>query len=261
MSLRLDRVRTTGDLEVQNLRGAVQGEGERLGGLTLQGTLPPRRDFQATLAAGTGRRRVTVTSSEAGRLLQAVVGLEQVVGGTLGLEATTDERGPLAALTGEIVLRDFKVVRAPVLAKILGIGSLGGIAALVQSEGMPVTEARVPFAWDGGRLTLRDVRAIGAIGVIADGTIDRTSGTCDLRGNVIPAYTLNSALGKVPLLGRLFVAKGEGVFGINYRVSGAIANPTVRVNPLRSVAPTVLRQWFVDPFTRGDRGAPHRPRP
>ena len=160
------------------------------------------------------------------------------------------------------MLRDFKVVRAPVLAKILGIGSLGGIAALVQREGMPVTEARLPFAWDGGRLTLHDVRAIGAVGLTADGTIDRTSGTCDLRGNVIPAYTLNSALGKVPLLGRLFVGgKGEGVFGIDYRVSGAIADPTVRVNPLTSVAPTVLRQWFVDPFTRGDRGAPRRPRP
>ena len=71
-------------------------------------------------------------------------------------------------------------MRAPVLAKILGIGSLRrGIAALVQGEGMPITEARMLFAWDGGRLTHARRRAIGAVGVTADGTIDRTRGTCD----------------------------------------------------------------------------------
>jgi hypothetical protein len=33
-------------------------------------------------------------------------------------------------------------------------------------------------------------------------------------------------------------------------VTGKLADPDVRVNPLTSVAPTVLRTWFVDPFTR-----------
>jgi hypothetical protein len=193
-----------------------------------------------------------VTSGEAGRFLRVVAGLEQIVGGTLALDAVTDERGVLASLAGELVLRDFKVVRAPVLAKILGIGSLGGIAALVQGEGLPISEARFPFQWDGSRITLHDVRALGAVGITADGTLDRKAGTCDVRGNVIPAYSLNSALGRVPLLGGLFVGeKGGGVFGIDFRVTGAVADPAVTVNPLTSVAPTVLRSWFVDPFTRG----------
>jgi len=142
-------------------------------------------------------------------------------------------------------------VRASVLARILGIGSLGGMAALVQGEGLPFSEARFPFRWDGIRIEFHDVRAIGALGITADGVLDQEAGTCDFRGNVIPAYSLNSALGKVPLLGRFLVdAKGDGVFGIDYRVTGATTDPKVAVNPLTSVAPTVLRKWFVARATR-----------
>jgi hypothetical protein len=202
---------------------------------------------------------VTVTSAAAGPLLQAVAGLQQIVGGSLALDATTDARGPLAFLEGALVVRDFRVIRAPVLAKVLGIGSLGGIAALVQGEGLPVSEAHFPFRWDGTRLAFHDVRAIGAVGITADGVLDRDAGTCDFRGNVIPAYSLNSALGRVPLLGRFLVgAKGDGVFGIDYRIAGATADPKVMVNPLTSVAPTVLRSWFVDPFRRNDGGRARR---
>jgi hypothetical protein len=42
-------------------------------------------------------------------------------------------------------------------------------------------------------------------------------------------------------------AKGNGVFGIDYRVHGPSADPKVAVDPLTSVAPTILRKWFVDP--------------
>jgi hypothetical protein len=171
----------------------------------------------------------------------------------LQLDARTDARGPTGFLAGTLQLHDFRVGRAPVLARILSVGSLGGMAALLQGDGLPVAEAHVPFTWDGGRLVLAEVRAIGAIGLTADGVFDlrHEPATCDVRGNVIPAYTLNSALGRVPLIGRFLVGrKGEGVFGIDYQVSGRTADPQVRVNPLTSVAPTVLRRWFVDPFTR-----------
>jgi len=190
-------------------------------------------------------------------VVHVVVRLEQIVGGRLKLDAVTDQRGPQEFVAGKLVLRDFKVVRAPVLAKVLAVGSLSGIAAMVQGEGLPVSKARVPFRWEAERFVFSEVRAIGAVGLTADGVIDRRAGTCDVRGNIIPAYTLNTVLGKIPLLGRLLVGgKGQGVFGIDYRVTGKLADPAVSVNPLTSVAPTVLRKWFIDPFTRDPDDAP-----
>ncbi len=250
----LARVRASGGREIRDLRGTVAGAGARLDAVALAGGLAPQGSFTVAVDRGTdGPRAVRVASDDAGTFLRTFAELQQIVGGTLELEAHTDGRGPARFLDGSLRVRDFKVVRAPVLAKILGIGSLGGIAALLNGDGLPVGKARFPFTWDGERITLRDVRAIGAIGLTADGVFDlrHEAATCDLRGNVIPAYSLNAALGKVPFLGRFLVGgKGQGVFGIDYRVSGKLADPQVRVNPLTSVAPTVLRRWFIEPFTR-----------
>jgi hypothetical protein len=260
LSLRVDRVWASRDLEIRELRGSVQGDGGRLGTLALTGTLAPRGDFNVTFDGRVEGRRIVVTSDQAGRLLQALSGFDQIVGGRLTLDAITDQRGPEVFLEGTMVMRDFKLVRAPILAKVLALGSLAGTAALVQGDGLPVNKARVPFRWEAGRLDVHAVRAIGAVGLTADGGFDRRAGTSDLRGNIIPAYTLNTALGRIPLIGGLLVGgKGEGVFGIAYRVSGMLADPAVSVNPLTSVTPTLLRTWFVDPFVRGMAGvAPGR---
>ncbi|MCC6764542.1 MAG: hypothetical protein IT293_07750 [Deltaproteobacteria bacterium] len=257
VKLDVGRVRTVRELDLHGVRGTLTAADGRIATLDLRGGLvEPAGTVAATLTDGPGPRRLTLAADQAGRVFRALGGLQQIVGGTLVLDATTDARGPFESLAGTLVVRDFKVVRAPVLARVLGIGSLGGMAALVQGEGMPMSEARLPFRRDGTRLELHDVRAVGAVGLTADGVIDTGAGTCDLRGNVIPAYTLNSALGRMPVLGRLLVgARGDGVFGIDYRVHGRVADPVVRVNPLTSIAPTVLRSWFVDPFTRGATGA------
>ncbi len=255
VDLRLGHVRVTPALELRNLRGTVRMIGTQLEALALDSSLAPSGVVQATLDGGDETRRVMVRSDEAGRAL-AAVGFGQFVGGTLRLDATTDRRGPHAFLDGELVIETFKLVGTPILAKILALGSLGGIAAMVQGDGLPFSEARLPFRWENGRLDLRDVRAIGAIGLTADGTIDTRAGTCDVAGNVIPSYTLNTVLGRIPLLGALVGGKDQGLVGIAYRATGPTADPTVRVDRLPTMGPGVLREWFVKPFTRGAEQAP-----
>ena len=70
----------------------------------------------------------------------------------------------------------------------------------------------------------------------------------DLRGTLVPAYTINSVLGNIPILGTLLTGgEGEGVFALTYRVSGAPDSPTVSVNPLSALAPGFLRSFVVAP--------------
>ena len=64
----------------------------------------------------------------------------------------------------------------------------------------------------------------------------------DFNGTVVPAYTLNTVLGKVPVLGDLLLGgKGEGVFAITYAIKGPLEKPRVTVNPLSALAPGFLR--------------------
>ncbi len=58
----------------------------------------------------------------------------------------------------------------------------------------------------------------------------------------MPAYTINSVLGNIPLLGDILTGtKGSGVFAATYRVIGKKSDPGVRVNPLSALAPGFLR--------------------
>ncbi len=61
----------------------------------------------------------------------------------------------------------------------------------------------------------------------------------------MPAYALNSALGRIPLIGRLFSPeRGGGLVAVDYGVSGALADPSVTVNPLSALTPGFLRGLF-----------------
>ncbi|MEO6025724.1 MAG: AsmA-like C-terminal region-containing protein [Candidatus Binatia bacterium] len=260
VALELGRVQATPDTELRNVRGSLQGNGGSVTALSLTGTLPGNGAVQATIDGPSEARRFRVTSDQAGPLLTALGIPTKIEGGSLALDATTDARGPKAFLTGELALHDFRVVEAPVLAKVLSLGSLTSVAALInRKSGLAFSEGKVPFRWTEPRLEVMGFRAVGGIGLTGDGVIDRRADTCDLRGTIVPIYVLNTALGKlpllnrVPILGALVGGNGKGIFGLNYRVNGTLPDPPVNVNPLTTIAPGVLRSWFVDPFTRPAR--------
>ncbi len=158
-----------------------------------------------------------------------------------------------SASIGRLDFKDVRVTQAPIVARVLSLGSLDGIASLLGGAGILISRAQIPLTWSRDRLDVREATAVGAIGITVDGSVDQTNRTFDLRGSVFPAYTLNSALGKIPFIGDFLVGeKGGGVFGIAYRVSGDLDNPNVEANPLSALAPGMLRRMFVDPFKHED---------
>ena len=67
--------------------------------------------------------------------------------------------------------------------------------------------------------------------------------TIDINGTIIPAYTINSLLGRIPVLGTLLTGeKGGGIFAAAYKVSGPVEKPKMAVNPLSALAPGFLRK-------------------
>jgi hypothetical protein len=71
----------------------------------------------------------------------------------------------------------------------------------------------------------------------------------DIQGTIVPAYTLNSIIGNIPLLGSLLLGgEGQGLFAANYRATGSAADPQVSVNPLSALTPGFLRRLFQPNF-------------
>jgi hypothetical protein len=83
------------------------------------------------------------------------------------------------------------------------------------------------------------------VGFTATGHIDLGKDTMNLTGTVVPAYTLNSVFGDLPLIGSILVPeKGSGLFAATYSMRGPIDNPDVGVNPLATLTPGFLRGLF-----------------
>ena len=92
-----------------------------------------------------------------------------------------------------------------------------------------------------------------AVGITMQGDYDIGAGNVDIGGTVIPAYTLNSFFGKIPIVGRILSGRrGEGILGIGYRVSGESGKANVLVNPLSILTPGFLRRVFEIGIGLGD---------
>ncbi|HSR56134.1 MAG TPA: AsmA-like C-terminal domain-containing protein, partial [Alphaproteobacteria bacterium] len=167
-----------------------------------------------------------------------------MVGGELSIKGTYDDTKPDSPLTGTFLVRQFQMVRAPLMARLLGILSLDGIVSTLSGKGIAFDELVAPFTKTGDDLRIKNAKAYGsALGFTASGWMDLEQDKLDISGTVVPAYTINKILGWIPLLGDVLVGeKGSGVFAATYRMHGPFSDPKVSTNPLATFAPGALRE-------------------
>ena len=115
----------------------------------------------------------------------------------------------------KLIINNFKVKEIPVLAKLLILASLQGVADLLTGEGVRFTDFEMNFTNKDKLMTIQELYAIGpAISILIEGYIEEDN-LISLRGTLVPATTINRSIASIPLLGDLLIGKkvGEGVFG------------------------------------------------
>ncbi len=102
------------------------------------------------------------------------------------------------------------------------------------------------FQREGNLLTISEGALKGnALGGTVSGTVDLEQQTLNLTGTFVPIYALNNFFAKIPLLGFALGGKsGEGLIGVTYRLSGAVSDPVLSVNPISAIAPGIFRKMF-----------------
>jgi hypothetical protein len=194
-----------------------------------------------------GQRDLRITSDNLGGALKLFNVSDAVIGGRVTVLGRADEVNGRRIFGGHVDGEDYIVQGAPTFARVLSVGSLSGAENLLQGKGIPFTRLRGDYIFDGGKITISEARAYGgALGINAGGTVDLRTNSMDVAGVLVPAYSINSVLGNVPVLGPLLLgSEGGGVFGINFRVAGSADDPKVTVNPLSAIAPGLLRKLFL----------------
>ena len=187
---------------------------------------------------------LNVDSNNAGSTLKVLRLYENMKGGNLQIVAKRDK---YKNFKGHAKIRDFSLVDTPVLAKVLSLSSLTGIVDTLTGEGLRFTHFNAPFSYtfSNKNLSSDDARMHGPVlGISAKGDYNLVDETIDIKGMVIPAYSLNRFLGNIPLVGKVLAGKDGSVFATNYKVSGDLDKPEVSINKLSTLAPNSIKELF-----------------
>ncbi len=253
---RLDRLRLGEDRYVRDV--SLQAERAAEGTwrvLRLDATVPGRfsrrNDTDSPLSVNyapqaDGRQAIRVEAPDAGAALRALDLYDDLVGGRLVIDGVARAPAPDSPLDAEVDLRDFRVHDAPILARILTVAVLTGIADVMRGQGLGFQSLTGEVTYHAGVLETELLHAYGtSLGITAKGKVDLPDDRIDLRGTIVPAALVNRVLGAIPLLGNILTGgEGEGLIAVTYTVTGPLDDPEVDVNPLSALAPGFLRRLF-----------------
>ena len=246
LDLDIERVDVHDDRGLTDFRARFEtdSDGRHIG--FMEGTLATGAPMSFALEPREGKRRITVRSSDAGAVARTFGIYDNARGGELLMRALVHDDLPGAPVRGTVRIEDYRVVNAPTLARLLTVATLTGILGELRGKGILFSRFEMPFALVEHILTIRDARTSGfSVGVNAEGTVDLETDRVDIKGTIVPAYTFNTLIDAIPVLGELLTGgEGEGLFAATYEVGGTTAEPDIKVNPLSVLAPNFLRQLF-----------------
>ncbi len=234
------------DVPLDNATGAFIGNtGGTVKSASLDGTA-----MDAPLKLRYDAGGLLLNAASAGKGLAALGVTDRLRGGTLLVEAGPMQGGQPGDAKGKIVLKDFSVARAPVLAKLINLLSLPGLLNILEQDtGLKFERAEAELTIlnrnGGPTISLKDGRTSGSsLGLTFEGDIDTAADTLALQGTVVPMSEVNSMLSSIPLVGDILTGgkKGSGIFAATYSIKGATSNPDVSINPLSVLTPGILRR-------------------
>jgi hypothetical protein len=240
VDLRLDAVLGFNDEVVRSVDAKMSRRGGTIRSFMLSGKLGRDTPITADLRARKeGRAVIYLETNDAGAFFRFTDTYSKVIGGQLQLaiDTPTVEPGPREGLLN---VRDFTVKGEATLDRLAADSPAGA------QSGTSFSRLRAEFIGQNGQLTIRDGILKGPrVGVTIEGDIDYPGNQVRIRGTFLPLYGLNNMFGQIPIVG-LFLGGGsnEGLVGITYEMVGTPSQPVLRVNPISTVAPGVLRKVF-----------------
>ena len=224
---------------LSNIRGEIQIKSNKIINSNIIAKLNNKRKFNLSILTNDKKQKITKLEIEDPepfiKNFKFIKGFKE---GKLLYESSNYDGSTISNLK----ISDFKVQKVPVLAKLLTLASLQGIADLLTGEGIRFTDFEMDYETLGNNTKIKEMYAIGpAISLMMEGYIIKNELT-SLRGTLVPATTVNKTISKIPMLGDILVGKkiGEGVFGVSFRIKGPPDKLKTKVNPIKTLTPRFI---------------------
>lgn len=212
----------------------------KLNGVSVVGKITPRPDGEAT---------VSLLTQNAGAMLRFADIYSHMQGGALDMRLTKSG----TTETGYVNIREFALRDEPALKRASAAANSNTLAEQGVKRGLvsdasdvAFTKLHMDFSRKGSYFDVSDAVMWGSeVGGTLNGQLDYSKDYVNITGTFVPAYGLNNAFAKIPVLG-LFLAgnKYEGVFSVPFQITGRASQPNLSINPIAAVSPGFLRKIF-----------------
>ncbi len=223
---------------IKNLIGSLYFKDNEISELELESKFLNQKNIKLTIKTNGEEKITTLFSSEAKPLVERYKFIKGFEEGNLDFYSI--KKGGKSNST--LKIDNFKIQEIPVLAKLLTLASLQGIADLLTGEGIRFTDFEMKFSSKDELMTIKEIYAIGpAISILMEGYIEKDK-LISLRGTLVPATTVNRTISSIPIIGDILVGKkvGEGVFGVSFKIKGPPKNLETSVNPIKTLTPRFI---------------------
>ena len=239
ISVKIDKTYIDKISYINNLSGSINFTKNKINQLNLESNFSNNKKLTLTINTTENNEKVTTLFSDYPKPLvkryKFIKGFED---GVLDFQSIKKNNTSKSVL----IIDNFKVKEVPVLAKLLSLASLQGLADLLTGEGIRFTDFEMTFSNKDKLMTIDEIYAIGpAISIMMSGYIE-SGKLVSLRGTLVPATTINRAIASIPLIGDILIGKkvGEGVFGVSFKIKGPPKNLKTTVNPIKTLTPRFI---------------------
>ncbi|SFB81438.1 AsmA-like C-terminal region-containing protein [Tropicimonas isoalkanivorans] len=238
ITLSLDRLQVTDNLSLAPFRGDIVPGSGPAGNFT--GRVNGQAPVSGSLAPGqSGGAAVSIRSDNAGAVFKAAGFFRKAEGGTLSL--VLQPTGEEGAYDGQLKVENVRLRGASGIAALANAISVVGLLDELSGSGIVFSNIQAAFRLTPRYLQVTRSSGVGpSLGITMEGVYDMVGDRLDMQGVFSPIYMVNS-------IGSIFTRRGEGLFGVTYRMRGSSDDPSVEVNPLSMLTPGMFREIFRAP--------------
>jgi hypothetical protein len=223
---------------IKNLNGLLKISNNEIIEADLSALFIDKNSLKFTIKSNQKEKITTFTSSKAKPFVKRYKFIKGFEEGNLNFSSSKID----GISNSLLIIDNFKIQEIPILAKLLSLASLKGIADLLTGEGIRFSDFEMKFTNNKKLMTINELYAIGpSISILMEGYV-QSNELISLRGTLVPASTINRTIASIPVIGNLLVGKkvGEGVFGVSFKIKGPPNKLETTVNPVKTLTPRFI---------------------
>ena len=193
------------------------------------------------------KKQLLVESNNASELFELFDLNPNTKGGMLNINGFRDSN--TLEYSGNIMIENFVAYNTPFFTKVLTLFSLDGLEQKLKGGGIYFDTLQSQYTFKNDALLINDGLVRGSdLGLTFQGAMNINKQDFDINGTLIPAYTINTLLTSLPIVGDIITAGApeEGILAATFSMKKNREVLDIDFNPISVLVPSIIRNFLKD---------------